>query len=91
LDVVQTLFGVILALVAGFAKHVHGKTEKNADDLAAFKTYVATNHPTNDGINHRFDQVDEKLVKIADKMDEKFDKMSNKIESLLSVRRGDDK
>lgn len=79
-QIVIVLIGIICGMVAFFAKSTHSKTEKNAEDLAAFKTHVAMNHPTHDGINRRFDQVDEKLVKISDKVDEKFDKISDKVE-----------
>lgn len=79
-EIIVILLGIIVGMVSFFARVTHAKTEKTAADLASFKTHVATNHPTHDGINRRFDQVDEKLVKISDKVDEKFEKISDKVE-----------
>jgi len=84
-EIIVILIGIILAMVAYFAKETRAKTEKTAADLAAFQTHVATNHPTHDGINRRFDQVDEKMVKISDKLDDKFDKISDKIENKFEI------
>lgn len=66
---VEGLLGILTAMIAAYARYIHGKTEDTANALAEFKTFVATNHPTNDGIDRRFDKVDEKLEKISDKID----------------------
>lgn len=84
-QILVILIGIIVALMAYFGKDTRDKAEKTANDLAEFKTFVAANHPTHDGINRRFDQVDEKLVKISDKVDEKFDRISDKVETKFEL------
>jgi hypothetical protein len=77
-----------IAMVAFWAKKIDAKTDKTQDNLSKFETYVATNHPTHDGINKRFDKVDDNINRLTDKIEAKFDTVINKIDLAAKETKG---
>ena len=84
-----------VAMIAYWAKKIDEKTDKNQEglfknqeNLSRFETYVATNHPTHDGINKRFDKVDENINRLTDKIEAKFDTVINKIDLAAKETKG---
>ena len=75
---VQHLFDILLGLVVSvmgfFAKHTYTKIEKTEADLAAFKTHVAIEHPTNSNIDKRFDKMEKMLERVGEKLDKVLEK-----------------
>lgn len=53
-------------------------------ELAAFREYVALNHPTHDGINRRFDKLEGQLDTLDKKNDAKFETLSAKMDAALA-------
>lgn len=62
---IDIAIGVIVTMVAAFAKFVHAKTEKTADDLAALHLHVAQSYVPKTDLERILDKID----RLSDKID----------------------
>jgi len=87
-DIINFLLGFIVMLLSAGVSVLWGRIKAcelliatSQTDLSNFKIFVATNHPTHDGIDKRFDQVDRQLMRVFESMEKINDKLSTAIEN----------
>jgi hypothetical protein len=87
-EIINFLLGFIVMLLSAGVSVLWGRIKACEvlvsavqSDLSGYKVFVATNHPTHDGIDKRFDQVDRQLMRVFETMEKINDKLSNAIEN----------
>jgi len=56
-NIFEIAITAILSIGGWFVKHMHGKIEKNQEDLAAYKTHVAENYANKNNLEAVMDEV----------------------------------